>query len=68
MASLQNGNPVPPITADMHAELTGELRTDHVQTVIVGPFWQHAHMVDLFTTLLGSAPQSVGGVDVWWNV
>jgi hypothetical protein len=68
MASVQQGNPVPPITPDVHAELIGELRVEHVQTVIVGPFAQHAPMVDLFTRLLGEAPQAVGGVDVWWNV
>ena len=68
MASVQQGNPVPSLTAGVQAELIGELRTDQVQTVIVGPFAQHAAMVELFTTLLGVAPQAVGGVDVWWRV
>lgn len=68
MQSVQQGNPLPTMTADLRAELMGELGKDHVRTVIVGPFNQHDPMVELFTMLLGSAPQAVGGVDVWWNL
>lgn len=39
----------------------------HIQTVIVGPSSRRAGIVAYFTTLLGQAPVSSGGVAVWWH-
>ena len=52
----------------MRDQLLAELRRDQVQTVIVGPFSEHTRMVEFFTRLLGRPPETVDGVDVWWNV
>ena len=68
MNSIQTGTPAPPMTSANRRLLLGEMRRDQVQTVLVGPFSEHDHMVAFFTALLGSAPESIGGVDAWWNV
>lgn len=68
MQSVQDGTPAPPLSVLLRRELIGELRSDDVETVIVGPLSQRGPMVALFTSLLGTAPEEVGGVDVWWDV
>jgi hypothetical protein len=37
-------------------------------TVVVGPEPREQEMVELFTLLLGRAPEQTGGVYVWWNL
>ena len=68
MEAIQRGEQPLPLTPARRAELLGELRRDRVKTLIVGPFGEHDNMVAFFTRLLGRPPESVGGVDVWWNV
>jgi hypothetical protein len=68
MEAIQKSQRPAPFTAEVRARLLAELRRDRVETVIVGPFSEHTRMVDFFTRLLGSPPESVDGVDVWWDV
>ena len=68
MEEIQKGERPKPLTASVRADLLAELRRDHVETVIVGPFSEHTRMVEFFTRLLGRPPETVDGVDVWWNV
>jgi hypothetical protein len=68
MESIQKGMRPAPLTEKVRADLLAELRNDQVKTVIVGPFSEHTRMVDFFTRLLGTGPETVDGVDVWWNV
>ena len=49
-------------------QILSELKSWHVQTVVVGPMTNEQQEVDLFTALLGRAPQTVDGVYVWWDV
>ncbi len=39
-----------------------------MQTVIIGPMTNEQQEVDLFTAVLGQAPQAIDGVFVWWHV
>jgi hypothetical protein len=68
MQTIELGHDPPPMTAQLRADLLNGLRTEHVQTVIIGPFSQHDHMVQSFTALFNAPPDHVGGADVWWNV
>jgi hypothetical protein len=38
-----------------------------VTTVIVGPMQNRPAMVDFMSSLFGQSPQSVGGVEIWWD-
>jgi hypothetical protein len=68
MESIQKGMRPPPLTKTVRAQLLDEIRRDRVATVIVGPFPEYEPMVAFFTRLLGRPPETVKGVDVWWNV
>jgi hypothetical protein len=68
MEAIQNGDAPPRLTKPLRAQLLAELRREHVQTVIVGPFSQQDTMAGFFATLFGRMPEKVGGVRVWWNV
>jgi hypothetical protein len=39
-----------------------------VRTVIVGPMDGREEVAAMFTWLLGRPAETVGGVDVWWDV
>jgi len=45
-----------------------ELRADGIDAVIVGPMSHAPEMVQLFSDLLGRAPEAVGGVWIWRDV
>jgi hypothetical protein len=68
MQSVQRSEQTDPMTPEKRTELLGELRADHVETIIVGPFSQRDAMIELFRGLLGRPPEHIGGVDVWWQV
>lgn len=68
MQTIELGHNPPSMDAALRTELLDELRSKHVKTVIVGPFSQHDHMVQFFTSLLDARPDHIAGVDVWWNV
>jgi hypothetical protein len=56
------------LTDETRLQIRSELRSWHVQTVIIGPMDYEQQEVDLFTSLFGQAPQTVDGVYVWWGV
>ncbi len=57
-----------PLTDEIRNQILVELKSWHVQTVIVGPMTNEQQEVDLFTSLFGQAPETVDGVYVWWGV
>jgi len=44
------------------------LRQWNVDTIVVGPTPGETQIVTYFTRVMGRAPESTGGVYVWWNV
>jgi hypothetical protein len=56
------------LTDETRQQIRSELKSWHVQTVIIGPMDYEQQEVDLFTSLFGQAPQTVDGVYVWWDV
>jgi len=68
MIAIQKGDTAPQLTADLKGALTGDLRRWQVRTVIVGPMYNQAAMIDFFKSLFGREPESVGGVLVWWDI
>ncbi|MGA3184466.1 MAG: hypothetical protein ABSE52_07715 [Candidatus Dormibacteria bacterium] len=64
-----DGRPVPAaLTAAERSAYVAELQTLDVGSVVVGPEGDQAGVARLFTELLGSPGQSVGGVVVWYDV
>lgn len=49
-------------------QILSELKSWHVQTVIVGPMVNEQQEVDLFSSLFGRPPEPLDGVYVWWGV
>jgi len=68
MISIQQGHPAPDLTPALRDQLLADLRTWQVRTVVVGPMYNREAMVRFFSALLGSDPQQVDGVYVWWEV
>jgi hypothetical protein len=56
------------LTDAIRQQILDELKSWHVQTVVIGPMTNEQQEVDLFTSLFGQAPEAVGGVYVWWGV
>jgi hypothetical protein len=56
------------LTDATRQQIRDELKSWRVQTVVIGPMTNEQEEVDLFTWVLGRAPQAVGGVYVWWDV
>jgi hypothetical protein len=56
------------LTSQTRQQILGELKSWHVQTVVVGPMTNEQQEVDLFTSVLGRASETVDGVYVWWGV
>ena len=68
LVKLEEGAaPAPPPEA-MRPTLMADLRHWDVRTVIVGPMDGHAAVVAMFTWMLGRPAETIGGVDVWWDV
>jgi len=55
------------LTDDRRNQIIGELRSWHVQTVIIGPLAGEQQEVELFTALPGRAPERVDCAYVWWK-
>jgi hypothetical protein len=68
MIAIQQGGPAPALTPGLRAAISSDLSNWKIQTVIVGPMYNQGAMVGFFTSLLGRAPELVGGVFVWWGV
>jgi hypothetical protein len=66
MIAIQQGGH-PDLTLGLRNALDTELSRWQVQTVVVGPMFNQQSMVDFFTSLLGTQPERVGAVFVWWH-
>lgn len=58
----------PARTPDRVAAMRNDLRHWRVRSVIVGPMEGQAMAVDLMTAVLGRPPESVAGVEAWFDV
>jgi hypothetical protein len=68
LVRLEGGAAAGPPPETMRPTLMADLRHWDVRTVIVGPMDGHAAVAAMFTWLLGRPAETVGGVDVWWDV
>jgi hypothetical protein len=68
MIAIQQGNPAPELTPALRDQVMGDLHRWRVHTVVVGPMYNQAAMLEFFTRLFGNNPQQVEGVYVWWEV
>jgi hypothetical protein len=68
LVKLEGGAAAGPPPETMRPTLIADLRHWDVRTVIVGPMDGHAAVAAMFTWLLGRPAETVGGVDVWWDV
>ncbi|HVC77923.1 MAG TPA: hypothetical protein VND96_15525 [Candidatus Micrarchaeaceae archaeon] len=57
-----------PLTDATRQQILSELKSWHVQTVVIGPMGDEQMEVDLFTSLLGQPPEALDGVYVWTGV
>lgn len=65
LIQVEGGAPPPRLTPALQAQLTEDLRSRRVGTVIVGPMRHEAETVELLTSLLGRPPAFHDGVYVW---
>ena len=56
---------VPVVSPETRAGALAEMRTDGVQSIVVGPDRAQVALVDLITAVTGSAPRWSGGVAFW---
>ena len=68
LVKLEGGAAAAPPPEAMRPTLMADLRHWDVRTVIVGPMDGHAAVVAMFTWMLGRPAETIGGVDVWWDV
>ena len=68
LARLEDGAAVGRPSETMRPTLMADLRHWDVRTVIVGPMDGRDAVAAMFTWLLGRPAETVGGVDVWWDV
>jgi len=57
-----------PLTDATRRQILSELKSWHVQTVVIGPMANEQMEVDLFTSLLGQPPEALEGVYLWTGV
>jgi hypothetical protein len=67
MIAIQQGGAAPLLSDALRGQISGELDRWKVQTVVVGPMYNQAAMIDLFSALLGRPPEQLDGVFVWWS-
>jgi hypothetical protein len=67
MVGIAQGSTPPPLSGATRDQMHAEMARLNVSTVIVGPMPARDQMVRFFEELLGSPPDHVGGVDVWWD-
>jgi len=68
LVKLEQGAAAGPLPEAARPTLMADLRHWDVHTVIVGPMDGHEAVAAMFTWLLGRPPETVGGVEVWWDV
>jgi hypothetical protein len=67
MIAIQQGGPAPELTTGLRSQILSELNRWKVDTVVVGPMYNQAAMIEFFTALSGRPPQQVDGVFVWFS-
>ena len=67
MVAIEHGA-APDLNSDSLDRMRADLRAWAVSTVVVGPMPHRETMVALFTELLGRAPATRGGVELWTSV
>lgn len=65
LQNVANTGQVPIITDVERAQAVVDLRAWGVDQVVLGPDWSTPQLRQTMTALLGRAPESIGGVDVW---
>jgi hypothetical protein len=68
LVRLEEGSQAGPPADAMRPRLLAELRHWQVRTVVVGPMGGREAVDAMFTWLLGRPSETVGGVEVWWDV
>ena len=69
LVRLADGSvPLAAIDAGVPSEIRDDLRRWHVQAIVVGPMPHRDQAVALLSAVMGRAPSSGDGVDVWWDV
>jgi hypothetical protein len=68
LVKLEEGAAAGPPPEAMRPALMADLRYWDVRTVIVGPMDGREAVAAMFTWLLGRPAETVGGVEVWWDV
>jgi hypothetical protein len=68
MYSIYYDLPRPALAPESIQQMRRDLDAMNAATVVVGPEPREQEMIDLFSDLLGRAPERSGGVSVWWNV
>jgi len=68
LVKLEEGVAAGPPPEAARPTLMADLRHWDVRTVIVGPMDGREAVAAMFTWLLGRPPETVGGVEVWWDV
>lgn len=67
MLAIQGGQ-TPLLTDSLRRRILADLAQRRVDTVVVGPVDHRQNMLDLFTFVLGRAPELVSDVDLWRDV
>lgn len=65
LVTIAAGHPAPMLDSAHRALMLDELHRDHVSVAIAGPSPRQPEFVAFLTDLLGAAPESDAGVDVW---
>lgn len=68
MDAIENRGAAIRLGGDARREAGAELRTRGVSAVVVGPMRHRALMLDFLADLLGRAPESLDGVEIWRHV
>ena len=69
LVRLADGSvPLAAIDAGVPSEIRDDLRRWRVQAIVVGPMPHRDQAVALLSAVMGRAPSSGDGVDVWWDV
>jgi hypothetical protein len=69
LVRLADGSvPLAAIDAAVPGQIRDDLRRWHVEAIVVGPMPHRDQAVALLSSVLGRAPSTGNGVDVWWDV
>lgn len=67
LQAIAAGRGAPALSSSTRAQMRADMQRWDVRAALVGPMPHRAEATAFLTALLGCAPQSVDGVDVWWR-